>query len=304
MSSIQILHSKTNSYKEKYDKLIKLNCSPSSRKKNNKQYTCLSDDTLHKLREMWNQRHPDVPINTRNTEDIWNMLKRYMSNICNKESCWLKQDFTKGQMKDIIKSYFAPKSPDEWKKNPNEWLSSVDITDVMKQYEDAYPYFSFIGPSPIDYDTRILNGNCVWNELCNFSLKKEIKEGITKIGIIFNLDPHYKSGSHWVSLFINIPKKFIFYFDSAGEKIPKQIMKLSENIIKQGEELMPQPMHFTFDQNYPKEHQFGDTECGMYSLYFIINMVEDKINGHILKNSCIKDKEMEKFRKIYFNQDL
>ena len=135
-----------------------------------------------------------------------------------------------------------------------------------------------------------MNGNCVWNELCNFSLKKEIKEGITKIGIIFNLDPHYKSGSHWVSLFINIPKKFIFYFDSAGEKIPKQIMKLSENIIKQVEELMPQPMHFTFDQNYPKEHQFGDTECGMYSLYFIINMVEDKINGHILKNSCIKDK--------------
>lgn len=304
MSSIQILQSKTNPYKEKYDKLIKLNCSPSSRKKNKKQHTCLSDETLHKLREMWNQRHPDVPIHTKNAEDIWNTLKRYMSNICNKESCWLKQDFTKGQMKDIIKRDFAPKSPDEWKKNPNEWLSSVDITDVMKQYEDTYPYFSFIGPSPIDFDTRKMNGNCVWNEICNLSLKKEINEGITKIGIIFNLDPHYKSGSHWVSLFINIPKRFIFYFDSAGEKVPKEIMKLSENIMKQGKELTPRPIQFSFDENHPKEHQFGDTECGMYSLYFIINMLEDKINGNILKKSRIKDKEMEEFRKIYFNQDL
>jgi hypothetical protein len=26
---------------------------------------------------------------------------------------------------------FAPESPPEWKKNPNEWLSSIDIMNVM-----------------------------------------------------------------------------------------------------------------------------------------------------------------------------
>ena len=75
---------------------------------------------------------------------------------------------------------FAPESPPEWKKNPNEWLSSIDIIDVMKQYEKAYKCFDFIGPSPIDFDTRKLYGECVWNELCNFNIADQLKNGKTK----------------------------------------------------------------------------------------------------------------------------
>ena len=51
--------------------------------------------------------------------------------------------------------------PESWKKKPNEWLSSVDITKVMKQYGSAYRDFEFLGPSPIDYDTHKYNGECV-----------------------------------------------------------------------------------------------------------------------------------------------
>ena len=38
-------------------------------------------------------------------------------------------------------------------KNPQEWLSSDEITDVMKQYEDKYDNFVFLGPSPIDFES-------------------------------------------------------------------------------------------------------------------------------------------------------
>ena len=299
----KILHSKHDTYRMKYDKIVKLSCSPTARKKHKKQYSCLSDDILYKLKNMWNERHPDAQIHSKNPEEIWKMLKQNMSNVCNKESCWLKQDFTKGQMNHLVKDEFAPESPDEWKKNPNEWLSSVDIINVMKQYETAYKCFNFMGPSPIDYDTRKVDGECVWNELCNLSLKQEMRRGIYKIGIIFNLDPHYKSGSHWVSLFIDIKKGKIFFFDSAGDKVPKQIKKLSDNIIEQGKQLHP-PIQFNFDENHPKEHQFGDTECGIYSLFFIIHMLEDKIDGNYLKKNMLNDKFMEKFRQVYFNADL
>ena len=37
-----------------------------------------------------------------------------------------------------------------------------------------------------------------------------ISKKINKIGIIFNLDKHDESGSHWVSMFINI-KEGIFF---------------------------------------------------------------------------------------------
>ena len=64
-----------------------------------------------------------------------------------------------------------------------------------------------MGPSPIDYDTHLVSDECVWEELCKFNLKNTINNGKRKIGIIFNLDPHFKGGSHWVAMFINTNDK-------------------------------------------------------------------------------------------------
>ena len=109
---------------------IKLNCSPENK---GKEYTCYTDDDLIKLKNMWNARHPDKPIETNNSKEIWLLLKDYYSNICNKESCWLKQMTNGTKMESELLDSFAPESPIDWKKNPNEWLSSVDIVEVMNQ---------------------------------------------------------------------------------------------------------------------------------------------------------------------------
>jgi hypothetical protein len=278
---------------------VKLNCSPENK---NKDYTCYTDSDLYKLRDMWNERHPDRPIKTKNTKKIWKLLKEYYSTICNKESCWVRQMTKNTKLEKDLLDAFAPESPEDWKKNPNEWLSSLDILQVMNQYEKKYKCFDFLGPSPIDYDTHKLYGECVWEELCHFNLSDQIKKGHTKIGVIFNLDPHYKGGSHWVSLFINVKEKTIFFFDSAGESIPSQIKKFADTVIKQGSQLS-EPINFKFDQNYPVEHQYGNTECGIYSIFFITHMLEDKITGHYLKTHILKDKYMENFRKVYYNEN-
>jgi hypothetical protein len=286
--------------KNRSNSFIKLNCSPEHKYNS---YTCYSNNDLFKLRDMWNQRHPDRPINTKNPQEIWSYLKSYYINICNKESCWVRQMTKNTKMEEELLDAFAPESPKEWNKNPNEWLSSLDILEVMNQYEKKYKCFEFLGPSPIDYNSHKLYGECVWEELCHFSLEQQIKKGKTKIGIIFNTDPHYKSGEHWISLFINIKKGTIFFFDSAGNKIPKRIKQFVKNIIKQGSKLT-NPINFTFDQNYPSIHQYNNTECGVYSIFFIVHMLEDKLTGHYLKTHQLKDEYMEKFRKIYFNQEL
>ena len=80
-------------------------------------------------------------------------------------------------------------------------------------------------------------------------------------------------------------------------------MNLVKRIIDQGNNLKPK-IKFNFDSNEGIEHQYGNTECGMYSLYFIVHMLEDKITSHYLKTHVLKDKYMEKFRKIYFNNSL
>jgi len=278
-----------------------LQCSPNPEKK--KDYTCLDDATLLKLKDLWNARHPDVKIESKVPKEIWSKLKEYLKSICNKESCWLKQNFVEGKLDTELRDSFAPKSPADWKKNPNEWLSSVDILDVMKQYEKAYKCFEFMGPSPIDFDTKMMGDQCVWEELCKFNLQEQINSGKTKIGIIFNTDKHTGGGKHWFSLFINIKKGEIFFYDSAGDMAGKEIQALIDRVIEQGKKLN-KPIAFKMDSNYPVEHQMGTTECGVYSLYFIVHMLEDKLTGHYLKTHKIKDKYMQKFRKVYFNEDL
>lgn len=274
-----------------------MQCSPENKGKEN---TCYTDKDLKTLKDMWNARHPDKPIETTEPEKIWKNLKDYYAYICNKESCWVRQMTKNTKMENELLDAFAPESPKEWLVKPNEWLSSIDIIKVMSQYEKKYKCFDFLGPSPIDYDTHKLNNECVWDELCNFNLEKKINKGYSKLGVIFNLDPHYMGGSHWVSLFINIQKKTIFYFDSSGENIPVQIKKFVDNVINQGK-LLSVPIDFIFDENHPNEHQYGNTECGIYSLFFIVHMLEDKITSNYLKTHKLKDNYIEQFRKIYYN---
>jgi len=283
-------------------KLVKVNCSPKLKGEIN-DFTCYTNKSLYKLRDMWNARHPDVKITTNSSKEIHRQISQHLSGVCNKESCWLKQKAEFGPVESDMADSFAPESPPEWKKNPNEWLSSIDIINVMKQYEKAYKCFDFIGPTPIDFDTRKLYGECVWDELCNFSVEEQIKNGKNKIGIIFNTDPHYKSGQHWISMFINIKKKKIFFFDSVGDKPPREIIKLVDRIKEQGMNL-EKKINFKFDSNEGIEHQYGNTECGIYSLFFIVHMLEDKMTEHYLKTHILKDEYMNKFRHVYFNDSL
>ena len=84
----------------------------------------------------------DVKITSNSPKEIHRFITEKLSGVCNKESCWLKQKGEFGPIHSDIADSFAPESPPEWKKNPNEWLSSIDIMNVMKQYENAIQDYS------------------------------------------------------------------------------------------------------------------------------------------------------------------
>lgn len=192
--------------------------------------------------------------------------------------------------------------------NPNTWLSNFNIDDVLGQYELSYPHFKAIQTATIDFDEI-----CYVKDLCKLRNKEELEEylkmGKTKIGVVFNLDKFSEDGSHWVSLFIDLQDKFVFYFDSNGDKIPSEIKKLVENIKKYAKEL-EEPIELVEYNNYKVEHQKEDSECGMYSLFFIITMLTGKLNNvpfksldskiKLFREPTIPDKYVNDFRKIYF----
>jgi len=287
-----------------------LKCSPYVKGKTPVKNSCLTNRVLFQLKTEFNKNH-DNKITTNSPTQIWIDLRERM-NTCSKEDCWLNviEDVT--TRKKIIKKLFAPKHPKEWFKNPKTWLSNFDIFEVLKQYEDVYPNFKIIGPTPIDFDSRPndMNGECVWRDLCTFSLDKYLSEGVTKLGIVFNLDRHDEGGYNWVSLFVDLEDDFVFYFDSAGDDIQREIKALVDRIIDQSTKLTPQK-NIQFHKNFPVVHQNGNTECGMYSLHFIITMLTNESGGRKFKNyqekinffktQKIPDNYVFKYRKIYFN---
>jgi len=283
-----------NTSKKNLRKNIKrLNCSP----KKDHDFTCYSSNSLNKIKDLWNKRHPDSKITTNNLKEIWNALQFNLSNTCDTEKCWLNQKFMENNLNSELKNFtFAPSAPKTWKKNPNEWLNSVDINKVMKQYEHVHPSFVFIGPSPIDFNKKKLFGQCVWNELCNFNLKSYIDRGKDKIGIIFNTDPHYLGGSHWICMFIDINKKYIFYFDSNADSVPKQITKFRKEVQKQAKKLN---INLKYYKN-TTEHQKTNTECGIYVLFVISKLLENKMTPEMFK-ARVPDKDMEHLRTVFFN---
>jgi hypothetical protein len=278
-----------------------LKCSPKPVGKKVHSSTCYSMDDLVRLKNIWNKRNPKNPVISNTQHELWSELKTKFGDTCTNEKCWYKQFSDVNELQGM-NDLFAPNSPSSWKENPNEWLSSSDIANVMKQYMKIYKCFQFYGPAPIDFDTMI-NKTCVEEDLCRFNIKNLMENGKFKVGISFNTDPHNRRGEHWISMFVNIRKGIIFFFDSAGEVAPPQIMKLVERIVQQGKEL-PSPIQFKFDQNYPTQHQYSTTECGMYSLYFMVSMLEDKLTQKYLKTHIITDKHMTKLRKIYYNENL
>ena len=285
------------------------NCSPYGEDVKISNETCLSGEVIHRIKKSYNENNPTRKIRYKNSMKIINALKKNKP-TCESEMCWLNEIQDEEKRKEIIDIFYAPKQPKEWKSNPDEWLSNYDILDVLNQYESKYKNFKILGPTPINFDSKDMNNKekCVWDDLCNFSLNKYIKKKIDKIGVIFNLAKQGEEGTHWVSLFVDLKHKYIFYFDSNGEECPNEIKELIKRIKEQAK-----GKNIKLKEIYNKvEHQSTNTECGMYSLYFIITLLTEEINDKKIKNidrllshfykHRIPDYLVFKHRSIYFNE--
>jgi hypothetical protein len=216
------------------------------------------------------------------------------------EHCLLdKAPLDENVKKTLRKQYLRPRRPKEWANDPDKWLDNYNIIHVMKQYEEAYAWFSFMGVFPIDFsapDPYRTDGKkqCLYSELCSLNLVNEYNKGKRGLGFVFNLDPHFKGGSHWVGLYIDlkdIEHPFAGYFDSYGYKTPDLIARLMKSLT-----LQVNTCKLGFNA---RRFQYSHTECGMFSLYFIICMIHSIPFDQFCKDT-MSDKHMLELRKILF----
>jgi Ulp1 family protease len=113
---------------------------------------------------------------------------------------------------------------------------------------------------------------------------------------VFNLDNHNQSGSHWVAFLIDNKNKTIEYYDSVGNLPNKNI----NAFIKRVQNYLHKNCKATYEILYNKtKHQYENNECGMFAIHFIIKRVLGE-SFHKISKMVIKDKDMNRFRKIVF----
>jgi hypothetical protein len=264
-------------------------CAPSKGKRINN--SCFNNNQVLQLCKSYNSTTKNkIQTAGRDIHHIYNDLKKRMNNI--DEYLWLEdKKNTKYLSNKELKGIFIPKMPNEWCSDISNWrnqtnnsrinapwLSNFDIDNVMKQYHNKYPNFMFLGTFPIDFQAYNLFG-CVSN-LCGFNIDNIVSKGKDSFGIVLNTDKHTQSGAHWISIFCNLKTNNIYFFNSASSsysKIPPQVIKFVKSIQKQVHQLYHKKMKFK--HNNKVRHQSSNSECGMYSIYFILSLLDAKDNS-------------------------
>lgn len=266
--------------------------------------SCIKLSILTAMADAYNEENPKEYIKL---EEGWEMTnpkqyKKYLlkelakrtGENCNNQFCWTQQKFIKRLdsmiQEELTRYTFRPKGPE----GKFDWLSNFDILKVLKQYELPCSNFKFLGAVPMDFDNIQALG------IKDFDFDMCEKQGKTILGIVFNTDESWKGGEHWVSSYIDLEKRRVYYFDSVGIGPEIRVRKFFRRVIK----YMIKRDNITklsdIDIRYNKvRHQFKDTECGVYSIYFILSMMAGKSFKEVTE-TIITDDKINKFREKFF----
>lgn len=267
--------------------------------------SCIELEILIDIANAYNNKYPNKILICSKYKDISTLekrdkskLKRYllselkirMSEVCNNQKCWTTQDFIneikdKNKVEYIKEFIFRPNGP-----SGNKWLSTSNMTNIFKQYEVDIPDFEYIGTVPIDYN------EFEEARIDNEKLQKLYSKGVRKIGMIINLDMHWQNGSHWTALYADLDGGKVYFFDSYGHKPHENIRKTMKVIATF---IQSKNKYVILDYN-KNRHQYGNSECGVYSSYFIESMLKGSKFDELCHMNKIPDSYVNKLRSKYF----
>ena len=294
-----------------------LKCAPS---KKYSEKSCFSLDSLVRMADAYNKKINEKKFNgklieiKKDKKFLVLELTDRLKDVCDDQICWLKQDFIK-ELDDLDaqKNTFRPQGP----QGKFTWLNTTNIDEIMSQYEKKYNDFKFFGAVPIDFD-----------ELPQYGIRKLNFDNLinqekkSKLGFVFNFDEHWQNGSHWVSMFVDLIKGQIYYFDSYGTRPKKRIRNLVNRIGKwyhkrnfnesneNSDSMTDQSFMNPEKPNYIEKknksikfnqvrHQFKNSECGVYSINFILRLLKGETFEYIC-NNITTDDDVNKCRETYF----
>ncbi len=219
------------------------------------------------------------------------LLKEFQDRFGQDQQDWIKQNFMKymeDEYKLLFNDYtFRPEGPTD----KHKWLSQIDIDKVIQQYEILHPDYHYLGCLPADH-IKLNN-----YETKNLNFEKHENKGITKFSFVSNTDRHTERGQHWRMLYIDIVNGYIYFIDSVGNDPINDDLEFINKVIKYLKDKQ-RPIIYKINKT---EHQKGNSNCGVYGIYFTEQFLLGKSFEEIT-NTPIPDKIMDECRKIYFSE--
>lgn len=248
---------------------------------------CSTGGTVERIKEWIAKQKAADLVHT--AKDVIEHAKKVTK--CESESCIytkrsaLLEYITPALAKRELLERFAPKGPH----NSTDWLSNDNIDQVLELYVKKFPQFYHVPYQMADFEKY-------GGELASVDFQT-VSKTYKSLGCVLNTDKHGGPGQHWVALYVDFQGQTFEYWDSAGSPPFDEIHNFMVNTVEQlnaaGGKYKPVVVCKDI------VHQKADTECGVYSLYFIIN----RLNGipyKFFQSNEIPDSVMEQFRKYLF----
>jgi hypothetical protein len=210
----------------------------------------------------------------------------------------------------------------ELKKFYTKNFQLVEKFNQFRGRQNKYPFREFykdVIETPNDQMQTALqkfpNGSNLYNELLGIKNKKY---PIKTIGLVPNLDNHDQSGSHWVAVYANLETGQIYYFDSYGYRPEKRIREFVKRIAEwkykkdtgkviniNADDYMKKDgsneVEKKYDIRYSQiRNQYKNSECGVYSMNFIIRLLHGTKFDKIISQK-VPDDTINECREVYFN---
>lgn len=254
--------------------------------------------TCYKTKDLKDMAKKLFPNESFKNKKIKKTLKKKISKeLGEDEYKWISKLYSDDKnKKKKLKSRFSPQIPKEWKYKKDSWLSNIDINKVISYFQKKYKKFHYLKATSRDFDKKDYKGTCLVSNLCSYKLK-DLEKKYNSFGVIFNTDLSYEPGQHWNALYVDIIKGKIYFYDSFGTKPNNEVINLM-NRFKNEKDLKRNYEIYTNENT--NGHQSTTTECGMYSIYFLVRMLKNESFNSFI-NRKIPDKYVYCLRRVLFD---
>lgn len=264
----------------------------------------------------------DITNFIKNPEKVKKILEKAKNKLkCDSEACVVSHPefkkfaisnniLTNDEIEDNIDTRFKIEGP----RNSTKWLSNYDIDKTLEDW--AFKFEDFF-PCPfamIDFDKmreplyKYDMGKIYLGEYSKQTIMGKVKLPYRTFGCAINTDTSLGKGKHWMALFVDMRGDIwtIEFFNSTGMAPQKSIVSWQQRTKDSLDNLIQ-------NQNLQKkteiviasnlEHQESNTECGLYTLFYIRARIENVPYTRFLEKE-IPDENMIEFRKHCFRAEI